>query len=296
MLRRITKYIITTLILTTSIFLIGSCSHGSLDETMQDGDTIVVASTACVYDADCDGDGLYSSCDADDEDSTNVSIKEGCDEDEDGFVDTACSSSADQDGDGFVTADERDINCDVCPGFYDPEQIDSNDDGVGDECADLLNVNESVLPPDEEDDLTADVTDGLVELVVTDHSDRVYRGGKINLDLTINNGSTLNAFIADVVFMKGSVFQSKAAVAVSETAIAFCEGFYTSCTYLDEQEIEIADGYSVDLGLSFKIPQTLATGTYDIKIRLMFVDDDGNREYVDRVLGLHQVVVTKIGL
>jgi hypothetical protein len=295
MFRQIIKYIITAAIFIVSTVLIGSCSHGGLNDTMQDGDTIIVASTACVYDTDCDGDGLYSSCDVDDEDSATIAIKEGCDDDDDGFVDTACSSFADEDGDGFITVDERDINCDVCPGFYDPEQIDSNDDGIGDVCADLLNVNESVLPPEDEEDLTADVVDGVVELIITDHSDKVIRGGVINVDLTVNNGSTLNAFYVDVVFMKGSTFQSKAATTATETAMVFCEGFYTSCTYLNEQEVDVADGYSVDLGLSFSIPKTLATGNYDIKVRLMYLDDDGNTEYVDREVGLHQVTVQKIG-
>lgn len=93
--------------------------------------------TQCVAANDCDGDGLYSSCDADDEDGQNLTIKSGCDADEDGLVNTPCTAydnERDRNGDGLISAGERDVNCDVCTDTYDPEQLDTDQNGVGDAC------------------------------------------------------------------------------------------------------------------------------------------------------------------
>lgn len=91
---------------------------------------------------DEDGDGLFASCDNNDQDASDTTLKAECDLDEDGFADNSCNLDLDEDGimdrdlneDGLISEDERDINCDVCPYVFNPDQIDSDQDGNGDEC------------------------------------------------------------------------------------------------------------------------------------------------------------------
>lgn len=107
---------------------------GSATETSQD------ASFSTFLDED--NDGLIANCDEDDSDPDNMTIIAECDEDLDGYVDLTCAFDGDSDDlmdrdlneDGLITGDERDISCDVCVGTYDPEQLDSNNDGFGDAC------------------------------------------------------------------------------------------------------------------------------------------------------------------
>lgn len=88
---------------------------------------------------DADGDGVLTSCDLDDTDATVTDIKDECDDpDFDGFANMSCKDVADADADGIITQEERDalgVNCDVCPENFDPDQLDSDRDGVGDLCS-----------------------------------------------------------------------------------------------------------------------------------------------------------------
>jgi hypothetical protein len=99
--------------------------------------TDVSANASCVADNDCDGDGVFTSCDADDGDANNIKVKEACDEDMDGYVDLSCAAyegARDINDDGKISGNERDVNCDVCVGEYDPEQSDADENGIGDAC------------------------------------------------------------------------------------------------------------------------------------------------------------------
>lgn len=123
-----------------ALFGLGSmnCGQPPIGTMHHSGESVVVTAqaeinTVCLDSEDCDGDGLSDMCDDDDQDATNTDMIDGCDVDEDGFVDEYCTDN-DEDGDGYVTAEERDINCDVCPGVYNPDQADSDEDGIGDEC------------------------------------------------------------------------------------------------------------------------------------------------------------------
>jgi hypothetical protein len=124
---------------------------------------VVVGALSCVADNDCDGDGVFAVCDEDDGDGDAMEVSAACDEDEDGYADTPCTTFSDIDGDGVFGDAERveyGVNCDTCPGMYDPDQEDEDEDGVGDLC---VAVEESLLPdvslnavPPEEDDTAAD--------------------------------------------------------------------------------------------------------------------------------------------
>lgn len=124
---------------------------------------MVVGALSCVADNDCDGDGVFAVCDEDDGDGDAMEVSAACDEDEDGYADTPCTTFSDIDGDGVFGDAERveyGVNCDTCPGMYDPDQEDEDEDGVGDLC---VAVEESLLPdvslnavPPEEDGAAAD--------------------------------------------------------------------------------------------------------------------------------------------
>lgn len=92
---------------------------------------------SCVAENDCDGDGVFTSCDSNDADVSDASVKVACDEDADGHVDLSCAAydgARDINDDGKISSDERDVNCDVCVGEYDPAQSDANENGIGDVC------------------------------------------------------------------------------------------------------------------------------------------------------------------
>lgn len=141
-----------SLCLVVFVLTMNACSGtSSLDgDIFEDIDLYLDGDAASSISVDADGDGVYTSCDVDDNDATITDIKEVCDDpDFDGFVNTACDEVADLDGDGTVTDEERavlGVNCDVCPLDYDPDQLDSNNDGVGDAC-----TSESGDPYDDED-------------------------------------------------------------------------------------------------------------------------------------------------
>lgn len=107
-------------------------------------------------DCDADGDGINSLCDEDDTDPFLDRVLPECDEDEDGYVDTPCTAYEDVDEDGFFTEIDREEiarNCDVCPGYHDPEQEDANQDGVGDLCSIEVNVNINAEPTENDSEI-----------------------------------------------------------------------------------------------------------------------------------------------
>jgi len=106
-------------------------------ETPAETDPVVELTCDSGDETDCDSDGTLHSCDEDDYDSANTSVKEACDDDQDGFVDIFCAQYADTDGDLVISEAERTaygVNCDVCPDDYDPYQDDTDTDGYGDAC------------------------------------------------------------------------------------------------------------------------------------------------------------------
>lgn len=156
--------IISTSCTSNSIGTSGFCEEGEtedctvvIDPDGSEGEETPVADAdvTCAAENDCDGDGVFTSCDQDDGDATEKSVKSACDEDEDGYVDLACTAydmARDTNGDGTITIDERDVNCDVCTDEYDPDQTDSDDDGVGDACdfvPDVTATDDSTVDDDE---------------------------------------------------------------------------------------------------------------------------------------------------
>ncbi len=111
---------------------------------------VAVGATPTVAVVDNDGDGMPSDCDMDDNDASNVEPLngiDGCDvetNDEgemyagDGYADHACKWFTRQD-DGTlvnnVSGDSFPDNyCDNCRTVYNPDQADSDGDGIGDAC------------------------------------------------------------------------------------------------------------------------------------------------------------------
>ncbi len=275
--------------------MVCACSGSDQDYLDDDGENIIISELVCSVDNDCDGDGLYTSCDDDDGDADNVTIKDGCDDDGDGFVDTNCYSYADENGDGFVTADERDVNCDVCVGTYDPEQIDSNDDGIGDECEFSPNINESVIPDEEDGDEESEDVSNSLALTITDHPTAVSKGGEFDIDFTIDNQSDIEAYFVEVLFMKDGnrimSFSIQGGLEYKINTMDICYSLYSTCVFLDEQTIEALTGQTTDYELSFAVPSTMEMGTYRIALRLTYLDENGDSQYAARLAGLNEVNV-----
>jgi hypothetical protein len=127
---------------------IGLAACGGDDDNSDNSS--VPNNTACVGQADPDGDGLAGECD----NCPDVANTDQADGDNDGAGD-ACDvcptvvdpDQTDTDGDGVGDA------CDLCVDVADPDQADTDDDGVGDACDNCPEVANETQSNDDEDDL-----------------------------------------------------------------------------------------------------------------------------------------------
>jgi len=89
----------------------------------------------CISSTDCDGDGVITSCDEDDEDSSNTEPLDACDADKDNIIDTTdnCpddSNASQTDTDGDDVGD----SCDNCVIEANEDQANEDEDTFGDVC------------------------------------------------------------------------------------------------------------------------------------------------------------------
>lgn len=163
---------------------LGACGSPGVRGDSSGESVTVVGALSCVADNDCDGDGVFAVCDEDDGDSDAMAVSAACDEDEDGYADTPCTTFVDIDGDGLFGDAERveyGVNCDACPGMYDPDQEDADADGVGDLC---VAVNESLLP---------DVSLNAMPPEEPDEGDAENEGGEDESEVDVNDGESVTA-------------------------------------------------------------------------------------------------------
>ncbi len=296
---------ISFLFLTTLAVL--SCGGGTSEET-----DLPTLGNECLLDNDCDGDGLYTSCDDDDGDANNAAIKNGCDTDLDGYVDIYCTAyemQRDVNLDGLITEDERDINCDTCPpgdptSSYDPEQLDSDFDGIGDECSIDANINigaayddsgtieadESADDDSSDSEATDDTeTDALVIDVVTiDETAKI--GRTISVDFNITGTAEDLDYAVELIIKKSSGAGAKSAGILAVPLAAnlgitnnnFCITTTTGCVTLGPVDITLSDTETNALTVDFDVPDDLEEGKYAAQLRLVTINTDGSSEIISR--------------
>ena len=271
-----------------------SCAADTAKNMMDDGDSVILGSINCVDDGDCDGDGLNATCDADDADVQNVNIIPSCDEDEDGFVDVLCNADQDLNGDGFITADERNINCDVCPGVYDPEQLDENQDGMGDACDAFLNINESVPPPADPvaQDSGALFVDGDMIGAITNLPASVKRGQSLIIDVQIENNSLLDEFAVNLVLIK-SIFNVQPALQQPSTDVSIepAPNILVSYSNFAAQQLLIPTDQISTHTLHYVIPKEVALANYTVKLVVTYRDENKALKTAETIYGPHKIKV-----
>ncbi len=124
-------YCILGLPLLLSCLLFSACSSKS--KSGDSGDPVLCTEGVdceTVVTTDADGDGVSTTCDADDNDPTNTAFNLACDAD--------VATTGDTVGDGHLDEACTDTNtgsmCDNCVAIYNPDQTDLDEDGIGDAC------------------------------------------------------------------------------------------------------------------------------------------------------------------
>jgi hypothetical protein len=248
-------------------------------------------------DNDCDDDGVYTSCDDDDGDDTNIAIKDGCDGDADGFVDVYCVDedlSRDLNGDELISADERDVNCDTCPGTSDPLQTDSDEDGYGDACGISADINISDEAPITEDaanddagETQEDNIEGSVAVTLVESESPVKQNASFDVSIELTNNTNQENFVVEVLLQPTSsteVLSGGLEIDIVSpknlTFVGSCKATTANCTTLGEDEITLDIGSTVVLEASHSIPKDLDTGRYSVRVQVIFVDEDGSEMVV----------------
>lgn len=291
------------LLLSFSIFI--HC--GTDNYTPSDGESVPVMSndtsdtaspSLCVIENDCDNDGVYTSCDDDDNDVANTAIKDGCDGDADGFVDVYCvdeTLSRDTNADGLISADERDVNCDTCPGTSDPLQTDSDDDGYGDACGIAADINISDEAPTEDETVDNTSTtetqensiEGSVAVALIDSESSVRQSTLFDVTIELTNNTNQENFVVQVLLQFASSTTASSATSLpttveSLTLVGSCTGTTAKCTTLGEDEITLGVGSTLTLETSHSIPKDLDIGRYTVRIQVIYVNEDGSEIIVGR--------------
>jgi len=277
------KSLIVTIITLIPI-IFGACGTGQMN-------SLPGYSFTCIHPNDCDADGVYASCDINDSNEDEYDLKSGCDNDGDGYVDVACSATElgrDVNGDGFITEEERDVNCDVCPEVYDPEQIDSNNDGIGDECTfeavEIEDQDTVIEEPSEE-------FSGDLSATVVDEDSSVRQNSYLDLSLEVSNNSNKTDFEVRVTLRKLDhiVVLTRQARPVQDLPPLSVDCLLSrngNCFILDDiQEFYIEENTTDTIDLKFKIPQDVNENTYDVIIRIKYRDEDNNIKTVETLNG-----------
>lgn len=297
----------TFIFLTLSLGVFICC--GTNNYTPSNGESVPVvtdsanADTApqslCIIENDCDDDGVFTSCDDDDDDNTNIAIKDGCDGDADGFVDVYCvdeNLSRDLNEDGRISADERDVNCDTCPGTSDPLQTDSDEDGYGDACgisADINISDEAPTTEDPVDDNTAGSQDsdieGSVAITLVESESPVEQNTSFDISIELTNNTNQENFVVEVLLQSGSstkalsgALEIDIAPTKTITFVGSCAAKTADCTSLGEDEITFDVGSTLTLETSHTIPESLDTGRYTVRIQVIYVSENGSETIVGR--------------
>ena len=136
---------------------------------------------------DIDGDGLGAPCDLDDDDDGILDVDDLCPESIVGYSVDAFGCMNDIDGDSLCDYISVGTFCgglDNCPGVYNPDQTDTDQDGIGDACDCIDNLELGLIPITGENH--AAVTLKIEESMIQNAT--LYSGSEIDIgpNITIN--------------------------------------------------------------------------------------------------------------